>query len=113
MADALIKRDIVRWWLDEFSKLTEKQRNEPGAGLMVYSMDGADAVIRALRDGLDRLQTVDAVPVVRCRACKFHRNAGCPMRTLHASPYGYKINDSTTDDGFCHMGKKMDGGGEG
>lgn len=53
---------------------------------------------------------IDAVPVVRCKDCKYHRNAGCPMRTLHVAPYGYKVNDSTTDNGFCHMGAKMDGG---
>lgn len=49
-------------------------------------------------------------PVVRCRECKFHRNAGCPMRSLHIASYGYSIKDNTTDNGFCHMGAKMDGG---
>lgn len=55
----------------------------------------------------------ELVPVVRCRECKYHRNVvGCPMRSLHVAPYGYRIQDNTVDDGFCHMGAKMDGGAE-
>lgn len=56
--------------------------------------------------------TIDAVPVVRCRECKHHRNGACPMRSFHVAAYGYAIKDNTTDDGFCHMGAKMDGGAD-
>lgn len=61
---------------------------------------------------IEKAPTIDAVLVVRCRECKYHRNEGCPMRTLHVAPYGYKVNDNTIDNGFCHMGAKMDGGAE-
>ena len=62
---------------------------------------------------LDNAPTIDAVPVVRCRECKYHRNAGCPMRSLHVATRGYGIQDNTVDDGFCHKGVKKDGGAEG
>lgn len=61
-------------------------------------------------NAIEMLPTIDAVPVVRCRECKYHRNAGCPMRTLHVATHGYAVQDNTVDDGFCHMGAKMDGG---
>lgn len=118
MSDAMIKRDIMRWWLDELSKLTEKHRNEPGAGLMVYAMDGADAVIKTLREKLDVLPTADAVEVVRCKDCELRGTSGCPMKTSGSGAYiGMGMydegSDKTSNYGFCHRGKKMDGGGEG
>ena len=48
---------------------------------------------------------IDAVPVVRCRECRYSVNIfkgyflGCDM-----------WKQSTPEDGFCHMGEKMDGG---
>lgn len=64
MADGLISKELLRMCLDEFMKMTEKARNEPGAGLMVYAMDGAESAIRSLRDGLDKFPSVDAAPIV-------------------------------------------------
>lgn len=53
--------------------------------------------------------TIDAVPVARCRECKHHRNGSCPMRTLSLMAGGrLQVVDNTDDDGFCHMGVKMD-----
>lgn len=60
---------------------------------------------------IDDAPTVDAVPVVRCRECKHHRNRGCPMRSLDVMPGGrLYIVDDTDDNGFCYKGAKMDGG---
>jgi len=67
MADGLISKELLRMCLDEFMKLTEKTRNEPGAGLMVFAMDGAESAIRSLRDKLDNFPTVDAAPIVHGR----------------------------------------------
>lgn len=61
---------------------------------------------------IDDATTIDAVPVVRCRECKHHRKGACPMRSLHVATRGYGIQDNTVDDGFCHMGAKMDGGAD-
>lgn len=67
---------------------------------------------------LNKSPTVDAVPVVRCWECKHRGNEiNCPMCEM-ASTWDeddgaeYYFVDRTHDDGFCHMGAKMDGGAE-
>lgn len=66
---------------------------------------------------IDEAPTIDAVPVVRCRECKHRGYDACPM--CHDEYYfddddgaDYWTADNTDDDGFCHMGAKMDGGSE-
>ena len=80
-------------------------------GLREAAME-SDVSLRDVLTTIDLFPTIDAVPVVRCRECKHHRNGACPMRSFHVAAYGYAIKDNTTDDGFCHMGAKMDGGAE-
>lgn len=76
----------------------------------------------AVRSGLkkalrviEQAQAVDAVEVVRCRDCKHRGYDFCPMchdEYTYDEDDGsdYFTVDNTTDDGFCHMGEKMDGG---
>lgn len=59
---------------------------------------------------------VDAVEVVRCKDC-FKRNdpSRCPMcydEWYYDDDDGSDFirQDNTIDDGFCHVGAKMDGG---
>lgn len=64
---------------------------------------------------IEQAPTIDAVPVVRCRECKHRGYDFCPMchdeYTYDEDDGGdYFTVDNTTDDGFCHMGAKMDGG---
>ncbi len=66
-------------------------------------------------DGIDEAPTVDAVEVVRCKDCKHRKNPEeCPMCfTEVVDVVGgqmYKFTDLTSDNGYCHMGAKMDGG---
>lgn len=61
--------------------------------------------------------TIDAVPVVRCKDCKHRGYDVCPMwhdeYTYDDDDGGdYCVVDNTTDNGFCHMGAKMDGGAD-
>lgn len=44
--------------------------------------------------------TVDAVPVVRCRECKYHNKPSCPMRLSF---------NWTEDDDFCSYGERKEG----
>ena len=44
--------------------------------------------------------TVDAVPVVRCRACKYRSRAGCPI---------IDANIWMDDDDFCSHGERKEG----
>ena len=64
---------------------------------------------------LRQMHKVDLAPVVRCKDCKFRGFDACPMchdeYTYDEDDGGdYYTVDNTTDDGFCHMGAKMDGG---
>lgn len=59
---------------------------------------------------IDRAPTIDAVPVVRCKDCKYrfknngHSKAGCPI---------IDANIWMDDDDFCSHGERKDGDGNG
>ena len=64
---------------------------------------------------IDALPALDAVPVVRCVDCKHRYTFVCPM--YHTETYigdldgfddDYEV-DRTDDDGFCHLGERLDG----
>ena len=64
---------------------------------------------------LIHMPTIDAVPVVRCVECIHRCTDCCPM--CHEEYYydeddggDWVTRDMTVDDGFCHMGEKMEGG---
>ena len=57
------------------------------------------------------METVDAVPVVRCKECVLRGSDYCPMchdeYTYDEDDGGdYYTVDNTDDDGFCHIGKR-------
>ena len=60
--------------------------------------------ILAVRSILHSAKTIDAVPVVRCRECKYHNKPPCPMRLSF---------NWTEDDDFCSYGERKDGDGNG
>ena len=76
---------------------------------------GAHPLVVELSD-IDDLPTIDAVPVVRCKDCALRGDDKCPMMWWEEivtdddgwSEYNYTPHDRTTDDGFCHMGRRAD-----
>lgn len=67
-----------------------------------------------LREAIDYADTVDAVPVVRCRDCRYRFTSSCPMfheeQTYNDDDgYDWIDHDYTHDDGFCDEGKPKDG----
>ena len=64
--------------------------------------------ILAVRSILHSAKTIDAVPVVRCRECKYrfknngHSKAGCPI---------IDANVWMDDDDFCSHGERKEGVG--
>lgn len=80
------------WLIDaeELECLFNKQI-EQGVGVV----DAFDAFYDALQD----TPTVDAVPVVRCKDCRYFKMYKCRM--------GYSSHDD-----FCSYGERKDGGGE-
>ena len=53
---------------------------------------------------LKKQPTVDAVPVVRCRECKYHNKPTRPMRLSF---------NWTKDDDFCSYGERKEGADNG
>ena len=66
-----------------------------------------------MKKAVEETPTIDAVPVVRCKECwKRGNERECPMCHEEFDGCDYCTIDYTSDDGFCHMGKKMDGGAD-
>lgn len=61
---------------------------------------GVETCISVLED----MQTVDAVPVIRCRECKYHNKPPCPMRLSF---------NWTEGNDFCSYGERKDGDSNG
>ena len=57
------------------------------------------ATFCALADAVEEMPTVDSVPVVRCRECKYHNKPPCPMRLSF---------NWTEDNDFCSYGERME-----
>ena len=75
--------------------------------------DGAYGYVDAKQ--ISDAQTVDAVPVVRCRECKHRYTENCPMY-FHdfywLEGYGEYVDDDTDhteDDYFCPKGERKEG----
>lgn len=56
----------------------------------------------ALREALGRVESVDAVPVVRCKDCKYWRDTDHTCR-------GHSLVSPMTADDFCSYGSRKDG----
>lgn len=72
---------------------------------------GATDLFDAFDDALQDAQTVDAVPVVRCRECKHCRNLPNGLCYLYTEPYdnerGYKGEAVRVEpDDFCSCGER-------
>lgn len=70
--------------------------------------------VEAIRDAIGEvltMPTIDAVPVVRCKDCKYRCTLVCPMyhtETCLDDLDGFDDYDvdRTDDDGFCHLGER-------
>lgn len=112
---------IIKAILDERNKIplminTERYIPNWQPNLNGNAMRGG--IRKALRI-IEQAPVVDAVEVVRCRECRKRGNdLYCPM--CHKEYFydeddggDWELFDDTEDDGFCHRGKKKDGGAEG
>lgn len=71
-----------------------------------------EAVLTAVADYLGEQPTVDAVPVVRCRECRYwttEANGFCGYETTCGHPYG--IDGYTTQDDYCSRGERRSDNG--
>lgn len=69
-----------------------------------------------LEEYLKTRHAFDAVPVVRCKDCALRGQDECPMTYVEDlwvdddgwTDVEFVAHDQTTDDGFCHMGRRAD-----
>lgn len=79
-----------------------------GNGKIILTM------LEAIQEVIDKTPTIDAVPVVRCKDCKYRGNSfACPMchdESIYDDDDGYDdyTYDRTDDDGFCNNGERWD-----
>lgn len=79
------------------------------AWMVEYDETGCGVTRKAIPvESIEKAPTIDAVPVVRCRDCKY---SVCIFKAHFVGCDMWK--QATPKDGFCHMGEKMDGGAEG
>ena len=88
-------------------------------------MIDADALIIALLDrGIEGVQTddyaefqqivedaptVDAVPVVRCKECKYYLHSNEKCELIDTRLHFYETRNRWTDDDFCSWGERKGG----
>lgn len=96
----LINANALTRWLE---------MNKSNAHPLDYSTKGAYASCITM---VGAMESIDAVPVVRCRECIYRGSElECPM--CHDEYYydeddggDWVTHDKTPDDGFCHKGKR-------
>ena len=71
---------------------------------------GGEPEFIATKEEIDKIPTVDAVEVVRCRFCKkWNRETGaCSEFTSHRLPTGGRIVFLTREADFCSFGERRD-----
>lgn len=89
------------------SDLIERKDVQDMIVLACRSHDRSD-VLLAIRRGVKNIPSVDVVPVVRCRDCRYWRQEVTPTEhwicTQHSSD-GRRMH--TTPDFYCADGKRM------
>lgn len=80
-----------------------------------YSDEPCDPSDCVFYNAITHAPTIDAVPVVRCRECKYWRKHTC---IYTGQDEGYCVNPDGLDklvhpDDFCSYGERKDGGGNG
>lgn len=94
--------DVFRFYVEAFSRKNLGERAiQPNE--IRFSMND-------IRDNLDNMPTIDAVPVVRCKDCKNlfdgEHNANCCAVLMEKAKW---ITEITVDEnGYCNDGKRRD-----
>ena len=64
---------------------------------------------------LDKFPTIDAVPVVRCRECKYHywEQEPCHGKTIHYCKLPHMSGVEVFKEFFCYYGERKEGADNG
>lgn len=74
-----------------------------------------DAGVLSVLEKLDAAPTIDAMPVVRCKDCKYHHweQEPCHGKTVHYCELPHMRGVEVFKEFFCYYGKRKDGDGNG
>ena len=95
---------------DKIPRTVSPAPYEPGTEKPYHAGDQMRGGIRKTLRCIEQAPTVDAVPVVRCRECKYrfknngHNKDGCPI---------IDANIWMDDDDFCSHGERKEGADNG
>lgn len=97
----LIDADELRAWLVKAGRLLKLQDD----------MRTASHAIGKIIDHIDKIPAVDAVPVIRCRECKFWETYGFKSSRKAGAPLEWeggcmKWRGGRLESDFCSYGKK-------
>ena len=69
----------------------------------VYRNTNSNIDMFTIMDILDELPTIEAIPVVRCKDCKYYDTIGC------SKGFGWceNIDRGTSDNFYCANGKQL------
>ena len=96
--DDLIQRAEA---IDEVMQMVERHRHEIFRGELLH-YTGVKAMLEAL-------PAVDAVPVVRCKDCKFRDVTGpYPVCELDSADLWEQTRNADVDDWFCAEGERRE-----
>ena len=74
-----------------------------------------DAGVLSVLEKLDAAPTIDAVPVVRCKDCKYYywEQEPCHGKTVHYCELPHMRGVEVFKEFFCYYGKRKEGDGNG
>ena len=82
-----------------------------------YTLTSLDfeAGVLSVLEKLDAAPTIDAIPVVRCKDCKYHHweQEPCHGKTVHYCELPHMRGIEVFKEFFCYYGKRKDGDGNG
>ena len=67
--------------------------------------DDAELEVAVVHYGIDHAPTIDAVPVVRCKDCKYRKKGGLHRSEKDGWSVVYDVPCDLGDDGFCSRGE--------
>lgn len=106
--DLISRSAVLEILSNEFDMAAEERAESDNEKDRAFNAGEINCARRSTRK-VKELPAIDAVPVVRCKDCKYWKPCQSENRKFCvAIGYGYMTNP----DGYCHMGARMDGESE-
>ena len=110
--DAISRSEV----LEMISRTKEAAMSEE-ADFTESQQKAIEVIADLFADVFTDIPTLDVAPVVRCYECKYRCTQTCPMYHTEIclddlDGFDSYDTDPTDDNGFCHLGARMDGEAE-